>query len=62
MTEKEMKADIENKIKEVRRNIETGETELGNAYAYMYGYVSQALMFYIGKFDTELTEKKGVAK
>ena len=55
MTEKEMKADIENKIKEVREKIKKGETRSGDGYAFMYGYVSQALMFFIGKFDTDLT-------
>jgi len=55
MNNEKMKKDIESKIEEIKIKIETGEMESGNAYAFMYGYVSRALMFFIGNFNTDLT-------
>lgn len=56
--EENIKKNIETKIKEVRQNIKDGKTEISSAYAYMYGYVSQALKYFIGHFDNELTGGK----
>lgn len=54
MTKKEMREDIEAKVMEKRLEYERGEIDMGSAFAFLYGYVSQALMFYIGKFNDKL--------
>ena len=55
MTNEEMRKDIESKIKEKKEQYQKGEITLNEANAYVYGYVSQALMSFIGKFETDIT-------
>lgn len=57
MTNEEMRKDIEAKIKEKKEQYANGEITLNEANAYMYGYVSQALMWFIGKFETDLISR-----
>ena len=57
MTNEEMKKDIEARIKEKKDQYAKGEITLNEANAYMFGYVSQALMYFIGKFDTDLISR-----
>lgn len=59
-TKEEIKADVEAEIKKIGEKVEKGEMTNSEGYSYLYGYISQTLTMFIGKFETDFS--KGVTK
>lgn len=55
-TKEEIKADVEAEIKKIGEKVEKGEMTHSEASAFLYGYISQTLMMFIGKFETDFSK------